>query len=120
MENSNNNSGEEYRKPEIVESSSRTLREVVDEIQEIINNSLWVETRLAKLKANGFQIEHCWVKNGSITAIWYMKLKKVFRIQVSDSELQGNYHKAYCVIIPEKEIDLLNYDLSTIRNMQKK
>ena len=120
MGNSENYSGEELCGTEFAESTWKTLREVVSEIQEIINSTHWVETRLAKLKVNGFQIEHCWVKNGSMTTIWYMKRKKIFRIQVTDSELQGNYHKAYCVIIPEKEVDLQYYDILTIRNFQKK
>jgi hypothetical protein len=119
MENSEKYSGEELCRPEIAESTWRTLREVIGEIQEIINSTHWVETRLAKLKAIGFKIEHCWVKNGSIATIWYMKRKKVFRIQVTDSEIQGNYNKAFCVIILEIEVDLRNFDISTIRNKKK-
>lgn len=119
MDNIENYSGESNFRPEISEPIMKTLKDVVDEIQKIYINTHWVETRLAKLEANGFHIEHCWVKNGSIATIWYMKSKKLFRIQVADSELYGNYHKAYCVVIPEKEVDLRNYDISTIRNMQK-
>ena len=116
MENSNSNSGEELRRPEIIESTSRTLTEVVDEIQEIINHTHWLETRLAKLEAIGFQIEHCWIKNGSLATIWYMKRKKVFRIQVSESELIGDYHKAYCAIISMNEISIQESDISKVRN----
>ena len=120
MKTTENNSGQEPRRPEVDECSKNTLEKVMDEIQKIIENSHWVETRLSKLKANGFQIENCWVKNGSIGIIWHMKRKKVFRIQVTNSELHGNHHKAFCIVIPEKEVDLRNYDIATIRNMQKK
>ncbi len=108
------------RKSEIENPNHRTIGEVMAEIREIIDNTHWVETRLAQLEASGYLIEHCWVKNGSTGTIWYMRLKKVFRIQITESELHGNYQKAYCLVIPEKEVDLRNYNISPIRNMLKK
>lgn len=115
METSNNYSKENLRILKI-ETCIRTLDEVVDEIQEIVAETESVETCLVKLKSNGYQFEHCWVKNGSIGTIWYMKRKKVLRIQVSVSELCGQYHKAYCVIVPLTDVDLQESDSSRVRN----
>ncbi len=115
METSNNYSKGILRTSEIDNPNQRTLDEVMVDIQEIINNTLWVETRLAKLKASGYQIEECWVKNGSIEATWFMKQKKAFRIQVTESELHGKYHKANCVIIPVSDILLQASDASRVR-----
>ncbi|MCB8999340.1 MAG: hypothetical protein H6540_04630 [Bacteroidales bacterium] len=115
---------EEYYKTmkqeEIENPNQKTLDEVLEEIREVIENSHWVETRLAKLKASGFQIELCWVKNGSIATVWYMKRKKEFRIQVSDSELHGEFQKAFCVVIPEANINIKASDASRVRWLSRK
>lgn len=115
MENIISLSSEENSRPEVTRPPLRILDEVVGEIQETIQNTHWVETRLADLKTRGFQIEHCWVKNGRISTVWYMKRKKEFRIQVADSELCGKYYKAYCVVIPESNILLKSCDRSRVR-----
>ena len=99
MKTSNKYSGNIPQRPEIEKPLKRTLEEVLLEIQEIINNTHWVETSLQQLKSKGYQIESCWVKNGSIGTVWYMKRKKAYRIQVTTSELHGDYHKAFCVVI---------------------
>ena len=116
MKTSDYSSGKKLSKPEIENQNQRTLEQVMIEIQEIINNTNWVQTRLAQLKACGYLIEDCWVKNGSIATIWYMKGKKVLRIQVTESESRGYYHKANCVIIPVSEILLQVSDASRVRN----
>ncbi len=94
----------------------RTIDEVMVEIQEIINKTHWVQTRLSQLEASGYPIEECWVKNGSIATIWYMKGKKVLRIQVTESESHGKYYKANCVIIPASDIIFQEGDTSRVRN----
>jgi len=94
----------------------RTLDDVLFEIRDTINNTHWIETRLATLKAIGYQIEECWVKNGSIEAIWYMKRKKVIRIQVTEAELRGEHYKANCVVIPASDIILKASDASRVRH----
>lgn len=116
MKTSNEYSGNKLHRPDIEKSFTRTLEEAMVEIQEIIDNTLWVETRLVQLKAKGYQIEECWVKNGSIGVIWYMKRKQVYRIQVTTSELHGDFHKAYCVVIPFKDLAVQPSELSKIRN----
>jgi hypothetical protein len=116
MENSINFS-ERKLSPEAEIPSRRTLDQVLVEIQEITDNTHWVQTRLAQFKASGYPIEECWVKNGSIATIWYMKGKKVLRIQVTESELHGKYHKANCVVIPASDISFQASDASRVRNL---
>jgi hypothetical protein len=94
----------------------RTIEEVLSEVQGIINNTYWVETRLAELQVKGYQIEDCWVNNGNIGTIWYMKRKQLYKIQVTESELHGKYHKAYCVVIPFNELSVQISELAEIRN----
>ena len=116
MKTSNKYSGKKCQRPEIEKPHTRTLEEVLVEIQEIINNTHWVETRLAKLKARGYQIEDCWVKNGSIGTIWYMKRKQVYRIQVTTSDSNGDHDKAFCVVIPFNELIVQISELAAMRN----
>ena len=117
METSNNYSGENLRIPEIDNPEKRTLDEIMAEIREIINKTHWVQTRLSRLEANGYHIEECWVKNGSLEAMWYMKQKKALRIQVAESEPHGKYHKANCVIIPASDILFQEGDESRVRKL---
>jgi hypothetical protein len=109
-------SAEKPTRPKINKPIQRTLDVVLVEIRDIIDNTHWIETRLARLRASGYQIEECWVKNGSIEAMWYMKRKKVIRIQVTESELHGKYHKANCVIVPASDIVLKASDASKVRH----
>ncbi len=122
MKSSNNSTDKNPSKPEAENPIQRTIDEVMAEIQEIIDNTHWVQTRLSQLEASGYPIEECWVKNGSIATIWYMKGKKVLRIQVTESESHGKYHKANCVIIPASDISFQEGDASRVRNfpIQKK
>ena len=69
------------------------------------------------MEASGYQIEECWVKNGSIEAIWYMKQRKALRIQVAESESRGDYHKAKCVVIPASNILFQEGDESRVRHL---
>jgi hypothetical protein len=116
MKTTNKDSANEVFSSEIETPCTRTLDEVMLEIQEIINNTLWVETRLQQLKSKGFLIEDCWVKNGSIGTIWYMKQKQVYRIQVTTSELHGGYHKANCVVIPFNDLSVQISELVELKN----
>ena len=116
MKNSNDYSGNCLHRPEIENPLTRTLEAVLLEIQENIDNTLWVETRLARLTAKGYLIENCWVKNGSIGTIWYMKQKQVYRIQVTDSELHGKFYKAKCVVISFSDLSVQMSELAKIRN----
>ena len=117
MKNLNNSSDKKLSMPETKNPNQRTIDEVLVEIRDITNNTHWIETRLSQLEANGYLIEECWVKNGSMGAIWYMKRKKVIRIQVMDLEPHGDYHKANCVIIPASDILFQEGDESRVRKL---
>jgi len=117
MKNSNKYSGKKLQRPDIEKPLRTLLEEVLVEIKEIINNTHWVETRLAQLIAKGYQIEDCWVKNGSIGTVWCMKRKQVYRIQVTASESHGDYHKAFCVVIPFSELWIQISETIIVRNI---
>jgi hypothetical protein len=117
METSNNSSGKKPSLPETDNSIQRTVDEVLAEIREIIDNSHWVQTRLAKLETSGFEVEDCWVKNGNIETMWFMKQKKVLRIQVAESEPRGDHHRAKCVIIPAADIKFQEGDEARVRHL---
>ena len=116
MKNTNSHSGAVPLRTENTEHTSKTIDEVMEEIRKIIKNTHWVQTRLAKLESNGYKIEQCWVKKGSIESMWFMKRKKVLRIQVTDSEFKGYFQKANCVIIPASEIQFQKGDSTRVRN----
>jgi hypothetical protein len=116
MKTSNKYSGNTLYRPEIEKSNKRTIEDVKIEIQEIINKTELVEMRLAQLKAKGYKIEDCWVKNGSIGTIWYMSRRQVYRIQVTTSEVHGKFPKAYCVVIPFNDLSVQISELAKMRN----
>jgi hypothetical protein len=117
MKTSNKYSGKKHLRPDNVIPFTRTLQEVIVEIQEIINNTQEVEKRLGQLKTKGYIIEDCWVKNGSIGTIWFMKRKKVYRVQVTTSVLHGNFHKAFCVVIQVSDLSIQISGTTRIRNL---
>lgn len=116
MKKANKESGNKTQRPQSEKPVMKTIEDVIAEIKEVVDNALWEETKLAKLRAMGFAIENCWVKNGSIGVIWHMKRKRVFRIQVTDSVAHGKYHKASCVIIPVSDIKFQKGDALMVRN----
>jgi len=95
----------------------RTLEDVLNEAMKIINTTDEVESRLQQLKVTGYQIEYNWVKNGGIGTVYFMKRQKVYRIQVALSERCGNYHKAYCIIIPTASVSPQLTETIKVRNM---
>lgn len=88
------------------------------EIQAIMDKYDWVEARLEALRAKGYQIEECWVKNGDTGDILYMRRKKVYRIQVTTSESHGKYDKAFCVVIPFNNLSVQISELTKMRNFK--
>ena len=73
----------------------KTLEEVQQEIREVINKTLEIETRLQKLREKGYTVNYSWVKGGTIGRTWYLKRKNIYRIQVGASEAKGEFFKAY-------------------------
>jgi hypothetical protein len=118
MEISNNFSGNKTQRPDIEKHLTRKLEEVMADIKTIMYKYDWVEARLQALRAKGYQIEDCWVKNGDIGTIGYMKRKQVYRIQVTTSELHGEYDKAYCVVIPFNDLSVQTSELTKMRNFK--
>lgn len=117
MKTPNESSGKNPSIPESENPNLKTLDEVLEEIREVIDATHWVQTRLTKLEACGYQIEECWVKNGSIEAMWFMKQKKVLRIQVTESEPRGKFHTANCVIVPASDIQFQEGDSKRVRKL---
>lgn len=117
MKISNKYSGNIIQRPDIEKSLTRTLEEVMADLQTIMDKYDWVEARLEALRAKGYQIEECWVRNGDTGTIWYMSRKRVYRIQVITSELHGKYHKAYCVVIPFNDLSVQISELTKMRNI---
>jgi hypothetical protein len=93
----------------------KTLKEARIEIAEIINNYPLVEDRLQKLKDAGYKVDYNWVK-GIIGSIFYLQRLKVYRIQITASELHGKYRKAWCVVLPSKVPDPNNHTMSIFTN----
>lgn len=116
MKTSDKYSGDILHRPDIEKSVTRTLEEVMADLQTIMNKYDWVEARLEALRAKGYKIEDCWVKNGSVGDIWYMRHKKVYRIQVTPSESHGDYDKAFCVVIPFPDLAVQTSELTKMRN----
>ena len=118
METSNKYSGNKIQRPDIEKHLTRTLEEVIADIKTIMDKSDWVEARLVALRAKGYQIEECWVKNGSVGDVWYMRRKKVYRIQVTTSESHGDWDKAFCVVIPFNNLSVQTSELTKMRNFR--
>jgi hypothetical protein len=116
MKTSNKYSGNKIQRPEIEKSLTRTLEEVMADIQTIMDKYDWVEARLEALRAKGYQIEECWVKNGSVGDVCYMRRKKVYRIQVTTYESHGDYNKAFCVVIPFNDLSVKISELTKMMN----
>lgn len=116
MRNEIEESEKDVRSGDSLLKTKRTIEEVVAEIKKIIDIDLEQDTMLTRLRNKGFEVEHCWVKNGNIGDIYYMKRKNVYRIQVADSELHGKFDKAYCVILEENDVQRPS-DKTKVRNM---
>jgi nitrogen regulatory protein PII len=79
----------------------KTINDIQGEIQLIINTHINLEDRLNALRASGYTgITFSWVKGGGIGKVFYLKRKRIYRIQVSASEIRGKFPIAYCVVIP--------------------
>ena len=83
----------------------KTIDEIQGEVQQIIKDHIHLEGRLAALRSKGYTgITFTWVKCGGIGSAFYLKRKRIYRIQVSASEFRGKYPIAYCVEVPVMEI----------------
>lgn len=89
----------------------KTIIQVESEISAIIKDNYSLADRIKALDAAGYKdIDYVYVKNkcinnkGGIGSLFYLPRKKIYRIQIDNTELKKNYPAAWCVNIPESEI----------------
>jgi hypothetical protein len=89
---------------------TKTIIQVDAEITAIIRDNHCFADRVKALEAAGYaDIVYVYVKNksanhkGGIGSLFYLPKKKMYRIQVDNTELKKNYPAAWCVNIPESE-----------------
>jgi len=88
----------------------KTIIQIEVEISSIIHNNSNLSDRVKALEAAGYRdIAYVYVRNtsvnhrGGIGNLFYLPRKKLYRIQVGQTELKKNYPAAWCVNIPESE-----------------
>lgn len=82
------------------------LVEIQTEVQQIIKDNPVLETRAQALMDAGYaDLKLCWIKNGQLGASKHLKKKGVFRIQISYQFLEKGYPAAWCIDIPDTDID---------------
>ena len=96
----------------------KTIIQIEFEISTIINDYPCLADRVKALEAAGYNdIAYVYVKNkrinnkGGIGSIFYLPRKKMYRIQIDNTELKKNYPAAWCVNIPETDIIIENKEL---------
>jgi hypothetical protein len=77
----------------------RTHSEAENRVLYLIDAYKDVPERLRALKDAGFTLEFCWIKGGGVSTVFNLKRKKIYRIQVAESELRGKYMAAWCVVL---------------------
>jgi hypothetical protein len=89
----------------------KPIIQVETEISTIIRDNPCLAVRVKALEAAGYgDIVYVYVKNRSINHkcgignLFYLPRKKMYRIQIDNTELKKNYPAAWCVNIPENDI----------------
>jgi hypothetical protein len=85
----------------------RTIIEVQNEVREIINRYDNVGDQLEAFKTHGYVLTFTWAKNGDVGSYYYHTHRKIYRIQVSESEIRGSYPAAWFIEFPAILIDKL-------------
>ena len=90
---------------------NKTIIQVETEISRILKDNPCLADRVKALEAAGYgDIVYVYVKNrsinhkGGIGSLLYLPQKKIYRIQIDNTELKKNYPAAWCVNIPENNI----------------
>lgn len=78
----------------------RTINEVLNEVNDIITDNYVIGERLETLKSCSYNITFTWAKNGGVGSYYYHTHRKIYRIQVSESEIRGRYHTAWFIELP--------------------
>jgi hypothetical protein len=81
----------------------KTYSDALEQINEIISQYYWVNDRLQALMGAGYTLDFTWVKGGGVGTVFYLKRKRIYRIQVSASESRGKYDRAWCVVLPAEQ-----------------
>ena len=86
----------------------KTIIQVESEISTIIKDYPCLADRIKALEVAGYKdIGYVYVKNkcinnkGGIGSIFYLPRKKIYRIQIDNTELKKNYPAAWCVNVSE-------------------
>ena len=86
----------------------KTIIQVESEISAIIKDNYSLADRIKALDAAGYKdIAYVYVKNkcinnkGGIGSLFYLPRKKIYRIQIDNTELKKNYPAAWCVNVSE-------------------
>ena len=74
-----------------------TIIDVQNEVWEIINRYDNISDRLEAFKTYGYILTFTWAKNGGVGSYYYHTRRKLYRIQVSESEIRGNYIAAWFI-----------------------
>ena len=90
----------------------KNLLDIVTEIKEICNQPLGMQVKIVALKIAGYKdVSYKYVNHGrfpnyanTIFQVKHLRKKKVFRIQISDTEIEKDYPAAWCVDIPEENV----------------
>ncbi|MBN1181194.1 MAG: hypothetical protein JXB49_02830 [Bacteroidales bacterium] len=97
---------------------NKTIIQVETEMSSIIRDNPCLADRVKALEAAGYRdIVYVYVKNkrinnkGGIGSIFYLPRRKMYRIQIDNTELKKNYPAAWCLNIPETDIILENKEL---------
>jgi hypothetical protein len=84
----------------------KTIEEVAVEVRQIIKECPVLEDRFKALAKAGYNhIVHSYTKSGGIGQALHLKNKRIWRIQVSQSELKKGYPAAWCVEVDDKYIN---------------
>jgi len=81
----------------------KTYSDALEQINEIISQYHWVNDRLQALRDAGYTLDFSWVKGGGVGTVFYLKRKRIYRIQVAASETRGRWDCAWCVVLSAEQ-----------------
>ena len=81
-----------------------TINEIQADIKAVISNSKSTQDLLVGLEVAGYPVTYTWIKGNGIGNPFFLKRKRIYRIQVTPAELCGKYYKAWCVEIQASAI----------------
>lgn len=76
-----------------------TINEIQADINAVIGKSKSTQDLLVDLEGAGYPVTYTWIKGNGIGNPFFLKRKRIYRIQVTSAELCGKFYKAWCVEI---------------------